>query len=33
MKRSHTDCQNRVEGKVSHHHVRQRFSVTAAMRS
>ncbi len=33
MKRSHTDCQNRVNGKISHHHLRQRLSVTGAMRS
>lgn len=31
MKRSLTDCQNAVDGNVSHHHARQRFSVTAAM--
>jgi Putative transposase len=33
MKRSHTDCHNRVDAKLSRHHCRQRFSVTAAMRS
>jgi hypothetical protein len=31
MKRSHIDCQNDVEGKLSRHHTRQRFSVTAAI--
>jgi len=31
--RSHTDCQNGVDGKSSRHHARQRFTVTAAMRS
>jgi len=33
MKRSHADRQNGVDGKISRHHVRQRFSVTAATRS
>ena len=33
MKRSPTECQNEVDGKVSRHHCRQRLSVTAAMRS
>lgn len=33
MKRSHTDCQNRGDGKVSRHHRRQRVGVPGAMRS
>ena len=31
MNRSRIDCQNRVEGKPSRHHVRQRFNVRAGM--
>jgi hypothetical protein len=33
MNRSRIDCQNRVEGKPSRHHVRQRLSVRAGMLS
>src|SRR5690606_10569701 len=33
MKRSQADRQNGVDGKVSRHHVRQRFSVTVGTRS